>query len=127
MKYDKYTDKECIEFCDKLNSLKGVRTLESCCGHFKKEYWLCMTISNWYSLSLLARAFDNRYSSGKWELRVFSNDASKKKIGVTIFELKTNVVPTNEEEMQKLVDEAIKNIEYWKNPIYEKYLKGEQK
>ena len=33
MKYDKYMDTECIALCDELNSLKGVKTFESCCGH----------------------------------------------------------------------------------------------
>lgn len=126
MKYDEYMDKECIELCDTLNSLKGVETFESCCGHLHSKYVIYMTISNWYSLSLLARAFDIRYSSGKWNIGLHSTDTPKKKVGVAVFELKTNIVPICEEEMMKLVDEAIKNINYWKNPIYENHLRGKE-
>ena len=82
MKYDKYMDKECIELCNELNSLKGVKTFESCCGHYKQPYIIFMTISNFYSLSLLARAFDIRYSSGKWAIKISSTDTPRKKSGI---------------------------------------------
>lgn len=126
MKYDKYMDKECIELCDALNSLKGVRTFESCCGHFRKPYMIFMRISNWYSLSLLARAFDFRYSSGKWEIVVGGTDTPYKKVGIAVFTLQTNVIPKTEEEMNELINEAIENIEYWKQEKFVKYLKGEE-
>ena len=127
MKYDKYMDKECIALCDELNSLKGVKTFESCCGHYKKPYVIDMKISNWYSLSLLARAFDRRYSSGKFEIKVSSLDTPERKIGITCFSLITNIVPKNKKEMDEIIIEAIKSIKWWKQKRYIKHLKGTKK
>lgn len=38
MKYDDRMDPECIELCDALNGLPGIRTIESCCGHGKEPF-----------------------------------------------------------------------------------------
>jgi hypothetical protein len=33
-------DKECLDICEAMNLLPGLRTIESCCGHGKTPYWI---------------------------------------------------------------------------------------
>lgn len=126
MTYDEFMDKECVELCDALNSLEGVETFESCCGHFRKKYRIYFKLSSWYSLSLLARAFDIRYSSGKWRIAIGSTDTPSPIIGTTVFMLESAVVFKTQKRMDKYIKEAINNIVYWKGREYEKHLKGEE-
>ena len=124
MKYTGVMDKECIELCDTLNTLPGVKTCDSCCGHLKDKYRIFMTISNFYSISLLARAFDHRYSSGKWIVYIDSGDMTQRKVGVAIFILESTEIFKTQEEMEKYITEAINNIKYWQDKKFKKYLKG---
>jgi hypothetical protein len=32
-RYDEWMDFECVKICDALNTLPGIETFESCCGH----------------------------------------------------------------------------------------------
>lgn len=38
MRYDEDIDKECVPLCDAINSLKGLFTTCSCCGHGKEHF-----------------------------------------------------------------------------------------
>jgi hypothetical protein len=38
MNHDANMDPECIPLCDAINSMPGLRTLESCCGHGKEHF-----------------------------------------------------------------------------------------
>ena len=125
MKYDEYMDKECIALCDELNMLKGITTFESCCGHLKRPYVIYFRVSNWYSLSLLSRAFDWRYGGYPWVIKISSTDTTHKKSGVAVFELQSIKRFKSEKTMAKQVNKAIENIKFWKNEKYKKYLKGE--
>ncbi len=33
-------DKECIKLCQAMNQVKGIHTIDSCCGHGKTPYWI---------------------------------------------------------------------------------------
>ena len=127
MKYPKDMDKECIALCDALNSLKGVRTFESCCGHLKGRYEIFFSVSNWYSLSLLARAADWRYGGCLWELSVISGDIPKKKSGVAVFVWRSALVFESQKQMDEAIEQAVSSIERWKDKRYESYLKGKEK
>lgn len=74
MKYDEYMDEECIELCDCLNSLPGVETFESCCGHLRSEYHVWLRCSDWDSLSILSRACSWNYGGYPWTLSVDHTD-----------------------------------------------------
>lgn len=41
-KCDGVMDKECIALCDAINTLPGIRTIHSCCGHGRQPFriWL---------------------------------------------------------------------------------------
>lgn len=55
-------DKECIPLCNTLNSLKGIETFESCCGHNKEPYRIFFVSKNSnIGLFILTRCINSRY------------------------------------------------------------------
>ncbi len=62
--YDGMMDKECIELCNIINSLPGLETTESCCGHGKGPYMIFFKVKiSKVGLFVLTRSIDKRY----WE------------------------------------------------------------
>jgi hypothetical protein len=58
-------DKECISLVKALNSIRGIQTRESCCGHAEESFYvifLCK-IKKLESLIYLLKSIDNKY----WE------------------------------------------------------------
>jgi hypothetical protein len=74
--YPEDMDTECIELCDILNSLPTVKTYESCWGHNKSNYIVFFTVTDWRSISFLARCIDSRYCNwqSNWILYAYNND-----------------------------------------------------
>lgn len=54
-------DPECVDICNILNSLPGVETTESCCGHGASEFVVFFLCTDWRSISFLGRCTDRRY------------------------------------------------------------------
>jgi tRNA(Phe) wybutosine-synthesizing methylase Tyw3 len=54
MIYPDDMDKECINLCNALNSIKGIQTVESCCGHGKHGYWIFFHTKSFVALSKVA-------------------------------------------------------------------------
>lgn len=54
-------DTECIKICNYFNSLPGVKTSSSCCGHGSKTFSVFFECTDWRSLSFLGRCIDQRY------------------------------------------------------------------
>lgn len=64
MLYDNMMDMECILLCDALNSIPGIETFESCCGHGTSSFRIWFKLkdhSKYNSLIVVARVFDLRY------------------------------------------------------------------
>ena len=61
--YDEYMDKECLELCDAMNALPGIRTIESCCGHSGSPFSIFFRVveDNNKGLFFLTRCVDRRY------------------------------------------------------------------
>jgi hypothetical protein len=69
-RYDGKMDEEVIPLCDALNSLIGITTIESCCGHGKETFTIFFRVQNYkQGLFFLTRCADPRY----WE---YGNDWS---------------------------------------------------
>ena len=126
-KYTGQMDKECIELCDTLNGLKGVKTVESCCGHLKERYAIWMRCNNFYSLAILARCIDDRYSSGVWELTAETTDRTEKYFSTVCFVLRSKETFDNEKQRSEAIDELIIIIKYWSTSLFYNHLKGEIK
>jgi hypothetical protein len=54
-------DEECIELCNAFNSIKGIYTSESCCGHGKSSFEIYFSVTDWIGLFFLTRCVDRRY------------------------------------------------------------------
>jgi hypothetical protein len=54
-KYDRFMDKECIPLCDALNAIDGIETVESCCGHNRKDedFGVHFVVHNWLAIGVL--------------------------------------------------------------------------
>ena len=61
MKYDGKMDKACIALCDAINSIPGLRTFESCCGHGKQPMRIWLKAKMVQSLYVLARSVNRMY------------------------------------------------------------------
>lgn len=59
-------DKQCIKLCEALNSIRGIETTESCCGHGKRSFIIFFTLDKEYfeNLHIIARVMDRRYGGG---------------------------------------------------------------
>jgi len=61
MNYPSDMDKECIVLCDAINSIPGLHTIESCCGHGKDVFKIYLIAETVNSLYLLTKSIDQRY------------------------------------------------------------------
>lgn len=71
-RYDSNMDKECIELCNALNSVQGIRTFESCCGHAKAPMRIWFYSSKNRPLFIIAKSINRMYGgpiSNKSELK----------------------------------------------------------
>ena len=116
--YDGNMDKECIPLCDALNSLPNVETIESCCGHCKDRFRIFFKCKNPYSLSVIARVFNRRYSGTKlqWIIEVETHDNG----GYDYFVHSVEAYENNT-MMEKDISQLVENIKYWSSEKYKEH------
>lgn len=69
-------DKECIPLCTVLNSLKGIKTFESCCGHGKRPFRIWFTAENVNDLTIPAMACYRMYGGCLgWRIEVVHSES----------------------------------------------------
>ena len=117
-KYDGKMDKECIPLCDALNSLPDVETTESCCGHCKDRFRIFFKCKNPYSLSVIARVFNRRYSGTKlqWIIEVETHDNG----GYNYFVHSVEAYENNT-MMEKDISQLVENIKHWSSEKYKEH------
>ena len=117
-KYDGKMDKECIPLCDALNSLPDVETTESCCGHCKDRFRIFFKCKNPYSLSVIARVFNRRYSGTQlqWIIEVETHDNG----GYDYFVHSVEAYENNT-MMEKDISQLVENIKYWSSEKYKEH------
>ena len=122
--YDGRMDDECIPLCDALNSLPGVETTSSCCGHCKNDFRIFFNCNNSYSLAVIARAFNRRYSGTflEWKIEIETHDN-----GRYDFVMHSVKPYPNETEMKTDVGQLIENLKTWKAEEYKEYFNYESK
>lgn len=78
MKKIKYTgkmDKECIPLCDAINSIPGLETTESCCGHHEDHFRIWFKVLKFRNLYVLVRNIDIRYGAPSgWTCEIQDTD-----------------------------------------------------
>ena len=121
MNYPKDIDTECINLCDAMNNMPGIKTTESCCGHCKERFMIFFECTDFKSLSILARAFDRRYSGTDilWEITAETCDSQPNNQFMV-----SSLIPYNTvEQMTKDTENLCYNIKYWSSKIFEDYFK----
>lgn len=69
-------DKEIVELCRALNSIDGIETIESCCGHGKEKCQIYFTINN---INLLNRLCFHCFNHEDfWEICVDTGDPNRR-------------------------------------------------
>ena len=115
--YDGHMDEECVTICDKLNSLSGVKTTESCCGHCKEQFMVFFDCYDFVRLGKLYRCVNRNYSDGKWRIECCCSDTHP----CYGFLLISNEPFKSKKEMMDSVNRLIENIDYWENPTFDNY------
>jgi hypothetical protein len=85
MMYPEDMDQECIPLCDAMNSLPGIKTVSSCCGHGVKHFGIFFTISGDANAVLppLLYWFDDCHLPKRdWRISVFTDCSAD---GATFF------------------------------------------
>ena len=66
MIYDNKMDQECIELCDTINRINGLKTIGSCSGHELNDFWIAFEVENYNKfLQLFSLACMNGFN---WEM-----------------------------------------------------------
>ena len=110
-------DNECVDLCNLLNRLPGLKTSESCCGHCKAPFCVFFSCDNLDTLTRLGRVVDNRYSDGKWEIVLETGDSHPK----NRFWLRSKEAFKDSDEMMLSTQDMIDNIGYWFDDRFDKY------
>jgi hypothetical protein len=101
--YTGVMDHECVSLCNAINSISGLRTIESCSGHGIQQYRIWFTATDMKSLHILMSLL----GSNVWECKVRWCNTSDE----AFFMLESKYVYTNygaNQEVNNLV-EAIKD------------------
>ena len=79
LRYPADIDPEVVALCDAMNSLPGIATFESCCGHGKYPFSIWFTADDTEGLFFLTRCVDRRYwEFGRlWSITLSSGDTKE--------------------------------------------------
>ena len=113
-------DQECVDLCNTLNTLPGVSTFESCCGHLKYKYSIWFFCDSIDSLSRLGKVTERNYSDGNWEVVVDSTDTHP----YGVFWLRSKEPFTSSDDMNESMTKLIENINYWFDDKFDDYFKN---
>ena len=121
-KYDEYMDEECIDFCDALNELPGVETYESCCGHYRRPYYVFLNCKDFVSLAIMARVFDRCYCDSEvgWEILAVTKDVRP----VYGFWLRSKGIFKDKDQLMNDIKNRIEDIKYWSQDKFKEYFKA---
>lgn len=113
-----FIDEQCIPLFYALNSLPGLRTFESCCGHGKAPFSMWFRCDNIDTLSRLGRAVGKNYSDNNWEIVVDTADIEPR----GCFWLRTKTV-LESDELNDSIAKLVENIEYWFDNKFDEHFK----
>lgn len=121
MEYPSDIDKECVAICDKINSLPGTQTIESCCGHLKDPYRIWFKCDDNYSLAIIARVFDKRYSGTNYVYHIKITTCDMKQEQMYVFCVESESPYNSNDEMNEDIKEICKNFDYWMDEKFYEY------
>lgn len=112
--FDPRMDPECILLCDALNSLPGVETFESCCGHSLEPYRIYFKVSDLRGLRILGRVCSRNYSSGLWRVIIDNSDSPSPDVAYAFLE---SIKPLTPDEMAIETAALEESLCYWSERI----------
>lgn len=79
-------DPECVNLCEAMNLLPGIKTTESCCGHGKASYCIWFRVADFSGRGFitLARVTCPRYYEGDWRLVISHGDLRRTLTGFVL-------------------------------------------
>lgn len=121
--YDEHMDKEVVPLCNAINSLSGLFTIESCCGHGKHPFmiWFKCDGTSMRGLFFLTRCMDRRYFKYgfEWNITLEVGDVIRDGILPTIFLISSKSMG---KESYDEANDLVENMEYHLN--HENFVKG---
>lgn len=102
--YGNNMDSECITLCDALNSVKGITTSGSCCGHDSCPFYIFFRVTLMKGLFFVTRCVDKRYwkHGHEWTIDLSVGDTIVDDVLPTAFRLQSEKV--GEEARQQALD-----------------------
>lgn len=88
-----WMDEECVDLCDALNSIKGISTIESCCGHNSGPYRIFFKCSSLNGLKFIQSCIDRRYwkYGHKWDITTTISDCDDDQLDFVLSSKSTNL------------------------------------
>ena len=108
--YDEMMDPECILLCDALNSIFGLETIESCCGHGREPYRVFFKVKDLHGLRVLGRLCSRNYSSGLWRVVVDNSDSPSPDVAYAYLE---SIHPLTPDDMALMTAALEESLRYW--------------
>lgn len=115
--FDPCMDPECILLCDTLNTLPGIETFSSCCGHSREPYRIFMKVSDLHGLRILGRCTSRNYSSGKWRVVIDNSDGWCPGEENPVYIYLESTHPLTPDEMALETAALEENLRYWSERI----------
>lgn len=115
-------DLECAPLVMALNSLPGVRTSCSCCGHLKDPFEVYFYCKNALSLSIIARACDDNYGGSSWKIEVETAESAPETYPMTMYRLCSKNTFRSWKQMNFKVWTAVGRLYFWADPYYKNHL-----
>jgi hypothetical protein len=107
-----WMDSECVDLCNALNSIKGIETSESCCGHNYETYKIFFLCFDLKALRFIQACIDSRYwkYGSEWSIRTYISDSGPELLN---FILESKSSDLNEIMVQ--VKDMIDSFNYYLN------------
>lgn len=104
LNYHESMDVECIDICDALNSMKGIMTNESCCGHNREPFRVWFSCQSLEPLKFIQSCIDKRYwiHGEEWSIRLSISDT--KPFLNFVLESKSKDLKTIVDQVESMID-----------------------
>jgi hypothetical protein len=107
-----WMDAECVDLSDTLNSIKGIETVESCCGHNYEPYRIFFKCYELPALRFIQSCIDKRYwkYGGQWKITTSIADVGPEPLDFVLESTSSNL-----NEIMTQVEDMIIVINYYLN------------
>ncbi len=107
-----WMDAECVDLCNAINSMKGLETVESCCGHNYQPYRIFFKCHELSALRFLQSCIDNRYwkHGSEWSITSHISDTGPEPLYFLLESKSSNLT-----EIMSQVEDMIRTLNHYLN------------